>query len=332
MSTDQGEMDVGLGAPRRSIQEFWVDFLLEEEFQADPAFASAFAAACGVESGHSCVERVFHSYSDSHGEADLIVLLNSKPEADPSHKTALLIENKINAAFQPDQAARYKLRGERGAQRGDWTHYKTVLVAPAKYVKSTHGFEAVVTFEQLGEWICRHDEPRRKFKLDRLQRAIDKKNATGVQIPDAAMTEFRRSYSEAMEAFNEAHDTGFIVPPPRVAYYDDNWLEWRSKRLPDNCGFRHLSRTGIIELAFKNVPVTDLPWLEPLLADGMALSAVGTHGQHTAIRIRVDPISNFADLGAAHSSVAAALNQAKRMQDLVVAKLADGDIPKLPKA
>ena len=45
----------------RSIQEFRIDFLLEEEFSADPRFAKEFMAACASALSFTGVERVVHS-------------------------------------------------------------------------------------------------------------------------------------------------------------------------------------------------------------------------------------------------------------------------------
>jgi hypothetical protein len=47
---------------------------------------------------------------------------------------ALLIENKIDAKWQAEQAARYRVRGDKGIEAEDWQAYRTVLVAPDQFV------------------------------------------------------------------------------------------------------------------------------------------------------------------------------------------------------
>ncbi|MBW1279580.1 hypothetical protein, partial [Escherichia coli] len=59
--------------------------------------------------------------------------------------------------------------------------------------------------------------------------------------------------------------SGFVPPAPRPAYYDDNWIQWTSTALPPACRFRHLTRTGIVDLSFANVPLAEAEWLRALI-------------------------------------------------------------------
>ncbi len=59
----------------RSIQEFWIDFLLEEEFRVDPGFVASFIANVIPGTTSRKVEKVVHSMTDKYGEADLAVFL-----------------------------------------------------------------------------------------------------------------------------------------------------------------------------------------------------------------------------------------------------------------
>jgi len=106
----------------RSIQEFWIDFLLEEEFTVDPAFLTSFLSECGFEFADAEALQVVHSVSarDQYGvgESDLIVVFTYTGEGE-SVRGALLIEDKINAAFQPNQAERYRYRGEQASPTKD---------------------------------------------------------------------------------------------------------------------------------------------------------------------------------------------------------------------
>jgi hypothetical protein len=53
----------------RSIQEFWIDFLLEEEFRVDPKFALLFLAEVYPENKilDVKVRKVIHSLTDKFG-------------------------------------------------------------------------------------------------------------------------------------------------------------------------------------------------------------------------------------------------------------------------
>ena len=97
-----------------NVREMHVDFLLEEEFNVSATFLEHFITAAHTEPGRSSfrAESVRRSVGDQFGEVDLIVLYK-QPDGNGRH-TAILIENKIGAEFQPNQAQRYRLRGKHG--------------------------------------------------------------------------------------------------------------------------------------------------------------------------------------------------------------------------
>lgn len=297
-------------ASARSIQEFWIDFLLEEEFTVDSGFLPAFLNKCEFEFPNAKVLEVAHSVSarDQYGvgESDLIVIFNYKGEGEAS-RGALLIEDKINAAFQPHQAERYRHRGERGVSAGSWDAFRTILVAPTRYISGPHGFDAAVSLEAITEWICPGDSARRDFRKARLEAAIAKKNATGVQIVDDAMTAFRKSFFDFLRKWNESNGTDFAMPPPKPAFYDDNWFVMTRSGLPAASQFRYMSRSGIVELGFNNTPLEKLEPLIHSLPRGVELKSTGRRKQHSAFRMSVEPISDFSSFEEQRSKVQSAM-------------------------
>ena len=55
----------------RSIQEFRIDFLLEEEFACDLTLIQKLIDLSGLMGNALRVEKIIHSLNDRHGEADL---------------------------------------------------------------------------------------------------------------------------------------------------------------------------------------------------------------------------------------------------------------------
>ncbi len=302
----------------RSIQEFWIDFLLEEEFGCNPAFASAFANTCGLALDEACPISVDHSVCDEFGEADLVVRFHVE---ESGQTAALLLENKITASFQPEQAQRYRLRGDRGVSDGLWQVYQTVLVAPDRYIQANHGFDHAVSLEILGQWVCRADLTRRSFKIARLQRAIDKKSMTGVQIVDSTMTAFRAWYREQILAFA----SGFVPPTPRAAYWDDNWIEWTSDRLPREWRFRHRTRSGVVDLSHPELTMDAFEQLKALLPSGSTFCRIGK--SRGGISMTFDPIADFADFSAAAPMVHAVLETAAVWQQIIQKRLPTAEAP-----
>ena len=114
------------------VAERDIDLLLLEELHVSAAFRSWLLAEV-FEPDVRCNKFLgaWHSVSDpALGESDLIILL----EDAGGSRTALLIENKIDAPPQPEQAARYRLRGQLGVEDGSWAKFRTCMTAPQAYL------------------------------------------------------------------------------------------------------------------------------------------------------------------------------------------------------
>ncbi len=85
-----------------------VDLLLAEEFAVNPTFADRFKALTKFDGRNATVADFWVSKSNNLGESDLIVIYQRQD----GHRFALLIEDKVDAPLQPDQAARYHQVGD----------------------------------------------------------------------------------------------------------------------------------------------------------------------------------------------------------------------------
>jgi hypothetical protein len=312
MSSDFVNLSIDELHSSRSIQEFQIDFFLEEEFTVDLAFAQAFVAACGLAVSVKRVEWVIHSVSDKHGEADLIVLITAEQPDERTAKIALLIEDKINAGFQPGQAHRYRQRGEEGVSLR-WESFRTVLVAPSSYISPSHGFDAAVSLEQIMEWICPADAGRGAFKVAKIKEAIRKQASTGVQVVDDDMTEFRTAYYIKLQAFNLLHGTDFTMRPPAPTYYGDTWFILRSLSLPTWAEIRHMAPSGNVEISFKETEFSKVAAIGGLLETGMDLIQTGKFKQHVTIRLHTPQIPAFDSFERVQPEIETALLSAERL-------------------
>lgn len=101
------------------------------------------------------------SHSDADGETDIVVSFESE-----SGFLALLVENKIDAQFQPEQPERYRERARRWmAVEGPQVKVKTVLLAPAAYFdnEGSEVFDWQVSYEDLIQVLDEADDPRTRF-------------------------------------------------------------------------------------------------------------------------------------------------------------------------
>jgi hypothetical protein len=298
----------------KTMQEVRIDYLLEEELRCDLEFARRFLAECRSGLALQRVDEVIHSVVDKFGEADLVARLRvADPDRGSNIRLALLIEDKITTPLQPEQDERYRKRGEAGISEGLWDAFVTVLVAPASYLTRRHGFQAVIPLEKTKTWICESDPVRRAFKIAKIDEAIAKKNSNGVKVVDADMTRFRADYYRHLQEFNARRGTDFLMPPPKDSWYDDTWFIFKSSGLPAYAEIRHMARTGNVGLDFKNVNFARAAGLEELLEKGMTLVPIGTHKQHTTIRLPASPIAAFDDFRREQAKLEAALLDAEKI-------------------
>src|SRR5260370_5495846 len=108
------------------------------------------------------------SHSELDGESDLVVAF----ESNGRHVIAL-IENKIAAPFQPDQAKRYAARASRWSTKG--THVLTVLLAPGDYMLRTDAksFDVQLSYEEVATVLPLEGDKRSTFLADAMCAGVE---------------------------------------------------------------------------------------------------------------------------------------------------------------
>jgi len=262
-----------------------MDLLLLEEFHCSSEFRQTFFNAVATQGAdlntaeypHLLSAR--HSVHDIYGEADLVVIFDNKQ----GKKWTLLIEDKINADFQPDQAERYLLRGKNLYNN----QFTTVLVAPQKYFgdpPSNHSFHARVSFEKIKEWLnTTTPGSRGEYKAALIDSAI--KRATAI-TENPVITAFFRSYwfmsKERLPELN-LKNPGKLVST------------WLNVPLPGNPSdtVMIIKLEGRVDLHFSNMS-KNLSQLKtrfgPYLTTDMGVVAAGGSG---TIRIIVPPLNPY---------------------------------------
>jgi hypothetical protein len=239
------------------VEERHLDYILEEEFSVNPDFLRFFLEQACLTAGDKsrivgCTEEsdciAVRSATTAKGETDLLVTYSANDDALP---TAILIEDKIRAGFQPDQAKRYRERGDEGRGK-DWSQYWTCLVAHAKYPAEEGDFDAVVSLEALHEYFAIKADERSRFRTRVLEKVIRKFEATGIQSVDPGMTRFRAMYSA--ECAERLEPGRWVYEKARDAWWDATWFFFRCTAWPEGVQIRHRARTGRIGLI---LPVSD---------------------------------------------------------------------------
>jgi hypothetical protein len=177
-----------------------VDLLLVEELYASPAFVRWFAARAGILGGVSS-STVLHSKRRTRNrrEIDIFVELRMRD----SGQRALLIENKLDASDQPDQAESYREELDRIAD--DYSGAAMLIVCPQGYasehVAFTNKFDAVVTYEELAEYFDQcaatldgECEMRAQFRRDIIKQAVNKLRRGYTPISNDVVGDFNARY------------------------------------------------------------------------------------------------------------------------------------------
>jgi hypothetical protein len=239
------------------VEERHIDYVLEEEFSVNPDFLRFFLEQARLTAGDQsrivgCTEEsdciAVRSATTAKGETDLLVKYGANSGALP---TAILIEDKIRAGFQPDQAKRYRERGDEGKGQ-EWAQYWTCLVAHAKYSAAKGDFDAVVSLEALHDYFAMKTDERSRFRTRVLEQTIRKFEATGIQSVDPGMTRFRAMSSA--ECAKVLEPGRWVYDKARDAWWDDTWFFFRDTAWPKGVQIRHQARTGHIGLI---LPVSD---------------------------------------------------------------------------
>lgn len=178
--------------PVEALRERDMDVLILEEIKCNPVFRKWFLEKTIGQIDNYEFLGVWHSLTQiSLGEIDITFLIKNDKE-----KTLFLLENKIDADFQPDQADRYRLMGQQRKDEGHCDNFFTVLIAPQKYIVRNNDFNFYIEYEELRSWFIDKSElgDRAKYKADILSIAIEKLRRGYSAIIHEGATAFWKTY------------------------------------------------------------------------------------------------------------------------------------------
>ncbi len=291
------------------IEERHIDFLLEEEFSCNPDFLHFFLkearknmlATWNVpgEADHLIPNETWkctavRSVTTTLGETDVLVIYQSADSK--KHRVAILIEDKLRAGFQKDQAKRYRDRGTEEAKQEEfiklWDSFFTCLVAPQKYGNGNAGFDTRISLETIQSFFSAEDQ-RTKFKAAVLQRALNHFSAKGVQKIDDVMTKFRAFYAHEAEVFFALNEVEW--DDARDAWWGDSWFTFRLREeLSKGVTIVYKPEMGSVELTFPNTSVNVIDDLLAECSDSLGVIAKPMK-KSAAFCVRVDLFHDFSN-------------------------------------
>jgi hypothetical protein len=261
-----------------------VDLLLAEEFSVNPEFARWFCLRTKFADHASEVSDVFVSKSNKLGESDLIVVFKTHEDS----LVAVLIEDKVDAPLQPNQAARYRLRANQEVRLGAWTDYELVLCAPRFYLQTRADladFDRLIPLEEIGAFLAKADPSTRgRYRGDFLATAATRRKNSWTREPDDATDAFwDAAYEIAVRDFPILE-----LKPPKMTK-DSNNFTLRPRWMPTQPKTTYVwikGPLGVVDLTFGST--TALEFSEHIsslpLPDGITIHQTGAS---TAIRLKV---------------------------------------------
>lgn len=250
------------------------------------------------------------SHAEIDGESDLVVVFH-----DESRTLVLLVENKIGAAFQPEQMQRYAARAKRWRDEMS-AEIQTVLLAPEEYIQqaSRQIFDATVSYEALIKALTSGNDPRSGFLADALAAGIASYQKGYVAVPDAQVS------SVWTEIWRIACSTAPLLnmPAPSEKPGQSTWIYFRrafgcSDRL---CVPVLKADRGQVDLQFAGMGTAELHRLvEDLIEPDMTIVKAA---KSASVRVTVSPIDFYRPTGEQEGEIREALRQAERLRQFYV--------------
>jgi hypothetical protein len=253
-----------------------IDLLLVEEFAATPDFVKWFLTEIGI-SATARLNSVSHSVNASNGESDLELEVEVDGET-----LAILLENKIDAAFQDLQPERYGQRGRSYVLGGACARSTTVIIAPNSYFADTvekHGFEHRISYEAVLRWFqtAHAASNRRAYKCALLETAITRGQVGWRLVPNEQTTTFWERYWQLASSIVPNLRMPRPGPKPRKSAF----VRFRPLGLPKGVELLHKLRFGYVDLQFSRM-------------SARVLELEGRYGDELQPRMRIESASKSA--------------------------------------
>lgn len=258
------------------------------------------------------------SYVDAEGEADLVAAFKSGDKS-----LVLLIEDKIDAEFQPEQPERYRRRARRwAAGSAPGAKVETVLFAPADYLgkDGSELFDRQISYEAAIAALSASGDPRTRFLAQILKSGIDSQRQGYKPLYDDAATQVWNAIWEIANAVTP--QLRMRKPPPRPA--GSTFIYF-----PDAEGMATAETRRRAEIVYKPArSFADLQFSNTLAetlrnAVGGALDrdmAVAAAGKSASIRIKIPVVDFGKSSDGQEESIRQGLQAAERLRRFYIEK------------
>jgi hypothetical protein len=168
-----------------------------------------------------------------------------------------LIENKVGASEQHEQAERYHIRGARSQQEGKLDRFVTCMCAPQSYLdnlSSDSAYQHRVSYEAIAKWFEQLDGPRHAWRHRIMQEAIGQGRRGYTMVVNTTTTAFFAAYWEYLRR----NHPQIQMRKPTPKGNKSNWLIMKGINFPKRVQIHHKVERQVVELGFDGRTVTEL--------------------------------------------------------------------------
>jgi hypothetical protein len=221
-----------------------LDLFFLEEIVANTSFRGwLLSKVTGWPTAFSELVSARRSIKYSDGEVDLEFTFQSQS----GDLACLFVENKISALFQLDQLPRYQQRASELRESGKFKHVAVALLAPHAYASGSLGTVAMVSYEEVRDWLIAQDsDARMQYKLRLLATAIERQGSGYNRESDAPVSDFWLAYWR--EAVSRAPELEMRQPRGKPSGSAFVWFQCSD--LPDGLNICHKLTKGYVDLHF----------------------------------------------------------------------------------
>jgi hypothetical protein len=236
--------------PFITARESEIDSIVVEEIFCSVNFQNWLLSKVSLKENSELIGAWKNVNPANFGECDIIAefIENNK-------KIAILIENKIFAPEQPQQAERYHKTGKLLVEEGKIHQYISCLLSPKDYFKEgapMEKYDKKITYEELLEWFEQQDDSKiMRFKQMVIQNCIVKAKTGYVQTIDEGTNKFYKYYENIARENNP--ELGFQYNKPYSK--DNSWVYIKPGIFPPNVIIVHKSERGIVDLQISKIDI-----------------------------------------------------------------------------
>lgn len=269
------------------VYERDIDLILLEEWNVNPRFVRFFIAKeLKIKKVIDSAE-AWHSVTDEFGEADLVLSFQVGEE-----KNLILLENKIAATAQENQAARYLLCAQKYLDEGICNQVHIVIAAPERYLRGNaeaQKYPAQISYEIIKSF-WKSDNARARYRANMMQLAITQERRGYSAKLDEQVTGFWRDYYWCLQ---EQIPQAIMKEPvivPRLADWPDIRYSW----FPARWVIRHKFARGCIDLETRLSPEEAEAFIDRINCQNIELAQTGKSISIRIVVPTIDRMGSFA--------------------------------------